>query len=105
MSVAEKVFWDLARNHRLGFEVRRQHPIGGVTVDFYCVEAKLAIEFDGEQHDPVKDEARDMALAALGIDTIRIPNREFFELDKPSQNWLEAIIRRVEERTGRNIPR
>ncbi len=103
MSVAEKIFWELARGHRLGFEIRRQHPVEQYTLDFYCKEASLDIEFDGEQHCPEDDERRDEALRAMGIETIRIPNREFFMIDvnEPSNDWINAIVSKCEERSGR----
>jgi len=108
-SVAEQIFWKIARNNQLGFAIRRQHEIEeGLTVDFYCHEARLAIEFDGEQHDPAADAIRDQRLKSRGIDVIRIPNREFFMLDstaEPRKDWIEAIMRRCEERSGRRVPR
>jgi very-short-patch-repair endonuclease len=33
-----------------GLKFRRQHPIGPYVLDFYCAEAKLAVEVDGEVH-------------------------------------------------------
>jgi very-short-patch-repair endonuclease len=111
MSVAERIFWKMARSDRLGFGFRRQHQIEpGLTVDFYCHEARLAIEFDGEQHDPEVDAARDARLLARGIDTMRIPNRGFFMLDSPAEeavkkDWIEAVIRLCEQRAGRKVLR
>jgi very-short-patch-repair endonuclease len=108
MSVVEQIFWTHARGDKLGFSIRRQHPIAGITLDFYCHEAALAIEFDWEQHDPAYDQTRDAKLLELGIETIRISNREFFMLDKvdgPRPDWLEQIICRCEARSGRNVQR
>lgn len=57
---AEAVLWSALRGGRLGVRFRRQHPVGRFILDFWCAEAKLAIEVDGgihdEQHD--RDEAR-----------------------------------------------
>src|SRR5687768_8122663 len=78
MSVIEKIFWDMSRRGQLGFSFRRQHPMFDVTVDFYCAEARLAVEFDGEQHDLIQDRERDLMLQKHGIDTIRVPNRNYF---------------------------
>jgi very-short-patch-repair endonuclease len=56
---------------------RRQHPLGPYVLDFYCPAAKLCIEVDGWGHNmgnqPDRDERRDTWLAALGIETLRIP--------------------------------
>ncbi|MCL5994855.1 MAG: endonuclease domain-containing protein, partial [Chloroflexi bacterium] len=48
---AEKHLWRLLRDRQFhGAKFRRQHPIGNYILDFYCHEAKLAIELDGSQH-------------------------------------------------------
>lgn len=48
---AEKILWNRLKDNKLGIHFRRQHPIGGYIVDFYCHEVHLAIEVDGEIHD------------------------------------------------------
>ena len=49
---AEAMLWQLLRNRRLaGFKFRRQVPIGGYIVDFYCHEANLGVELDCAPHD------------------------------------------------------
>lgn len=48
---AEKRLWSRLRHRRLAdLKFRRQHPLGERTVDFFCAEAKLAIELDGSGH-------------------------------------------------------
>lgn len=48
-----------------------QEPLLAFIVDFYCPTAKLVTEFDGSQHfeeeHQAKDQARDAALAGLGL--------------------------------------
>ena len=45
---AERLLWSLLRDRQfLGLKFRRQHPLGGYIVDFYCHEARLGIELDG----------------------------------------------------------
>ena len=62
----------------------------------------LAVEMDGEQHDPDRDAARDKALLELGILTHRIPNRRFFGIDEaPYRDDLADIVRLCEARSGR----
>jgi very-short-patch-repair endonuclease len=50
---------------------RRQHPIGRYVLDFYCAEARLAVEIDGMSHDlgdrPRHDANRDAWLNARGL--------------------------------------
>src|SRR4051812_3671931 len=78
MTDAERRLWSQLRKHRLeGFRFRRQHPVAGYIVDFYCASARLAVELDGGQHlDPAgkrRDELRDEALGQLGIRVMRFP--------------------------------
>lgn len=49
---AEKLLWKYLRGRKLdGYKFRRQHPIDGKFIlDFYCFEAKLGIEIDGQNH-------------------------------------------------------
>lgn len=107
MSVVERLFWKISRGGRLGFDFRRQHPVGLYTLDFYCHEARLAIEFDGEQHDPVRDSVRDACMRELGIETLRISNLSVFLLDEAEfpMQWIEEIVSACEARTGRQVPR
>ena len=73
-SVAEEIVWSFLRNRRLGFKFRREYPVLDYRVDFSCAEANLAVEFDGEQHEPIRDAIRDKRLGELGIEVMRIPS-------------------------------
>ncbi|PIQ21436.1 MAG: hypothetical protein COW65_09170 [Cytophagales bacterium CG18_big_fil_WC_8_21_14_2_50_42_9] len=43
------MLWQLLRNKQVNnFKFRRQHPLGNYIADFYCHEAKVVIELDGE---------------------------------------------------------
>ena len=43
--------WQALRGEKLGgLRFRRQHPIPPYVLDFYCAEAKLAVEVDGQSH-------------------------------------------------------
>lgn len=68
-----------------------------------CIVRKLCwwLEFDGEQHDAAKDVLRDDWFRQRGIITLRIPNREFLFIDKPSGDWMERVVQICETRTGR----
>jgi len=77
----EKLMWQLLRNQAVhDAKFRRQHPIAGYILDFYCDEAKLAIELDGSQHLKKKqaayDEERTRALAGEGIRVLRFWNSD-----------------------------
>ncbi|MCG3197115.1 MAG: hypothetical protein GHCLOJNM_01599 [bacterium] len=78
---AEQLLWSLLRDRRfLGFKFRRQHPIEPYALDFYCHEARLAIELDGGQHNEpdarARDERRTAFLEAQGIRVLRFWNNE-----------------------------
>jgi very-short-patch-repair endonuclease len=76
---AEKKLWKYLRDRRfLNNKFRRQHIIDRFIVDFYCPEAKLAIELDGSIHLQQKDYdlLRQNAIENAGIKILRFKNRE-----------------------------
>ncbi|WP_396594161.1 endonuclease domain-containing protein [Brevundimonas sp. R86498] len=47
----EARLWVHLRGRQLGgLKFRRQHPVGAYVLDFYCAEARLAVEVDGQMH-------------------------------------------------------
>ena len=94
MTPAEKLLWKLLRNRRLrGWKFRRQTAISTYIADFYCHELKLIVELDGDVHltpdQSAHDENRDFYLNYLGIDVLRIPNRQLFASPEAT---LEHIV-------------
>jgi methionine--tRNA ligase beta chain len=78
-TVPESLMWALLRDRRLGgTKFRRQHPVGSYVLDFFCVEANLAIELDGGQHAEAhtQDENRSAFLKSQGIDVLRFWNNQ-----------------------------
>jgi very-short-patch-repair endonuclease len=77
MSLPERLLWRNLRGQPCGIKFRRQHPSSDLGIDFYCSDARLAIEIDGKVHDmgdrPARDARRDAWLRAEGIETMRIP--------------------------------
>ena len=76
---SEDRIWSWLRSRRFsGHKFRRQYPIGGYILDFYCSELRLAIELDGSHHaEPwmADYEGRRMALLQRqGIEVLKIPN-------------------------------
>lgn len=49
MTPAEKALWEELRANKLGVHFRRQQVVQGFIVDFYCHQAALVIEVDGDQ--------------------------------------------------------
>src|SRR5437868_3121940 len=78
----EKQLWRALRGRRFaGFKFRRQHTVGEHILDFYCADAKLAVELDGFQHGlpdgMQRDEVREAFLSELGIETRRFWNHQW----------------------------
>ena len=76
MTPPEVLLWTELRGSKLGFKVRRQHPIGPYVADFFVRDARLVVEVDGNSHDfgnhPQRDIERDRYIAARGFRVIRI---------------------------------
>jgi adenine-specific DNA-methyltransferase len=49
-SPPEQLLWARLRHRQLGAKFRRQHQLGPYIADFYCREAGLVVEVDGETH-------------------------------------------------------
>jgi len=96
MGAAEKRLWTLLRRGNLGFRFRRQYPVAGFILDFYCPETKVAVEVDGDFHDKEKDAIRDAKLAALGILTVRVCTSELYPSAVPAADlvWKHCDDRR-----------
>ena len=78
----ERQLWGRLRDRRLGgWKWRRQAPQRPFIVDFYCVEANLAVELDGGQHvdRAAYDAQRTALLGASGLRVLRFWNPEVLE--------------------------
>ncbi len=97
---AEQLLWSLLRGRSFsGAKFRRQHPLGGFILDFYCDEAKLAVELDGSQHQEAEqarmDEERSRILAGqYGVRVIRFWNSEVLS---QTERVLGAIQNALDE--------
>jgi very-short-patch-repair endonuclease len=77
MTPPEIRLWIHLRGKRLqGLKFRRQHPLGPFIIDFYCAEAKLAVEVDGQGHahpDRIDhDRRRTLWLHKHGVRVVRL---------------------------------
>lgn len=93
----EAILWSELKDRRLaGFKFRRQVPVDGYILDFYCMETKVAVELDGDQHFEGEsfeyDAQRDEKLwRRRGIRVLRFPSRSVFdELGLVRESILEA---------------
>ena len=61
MTRAEKILWQKLRKKQIdGFRFRRQHPIDTFIADFFCYQAMLVIEVDGDVHQDTTQADRDI---------------------------------------------
>ena len=102
MSESQKKLWQQLRHHKTGFHFKREVPLEQFTLDFYCHEAKLCVEVDGQQHDDVRDAARDALLEQQSITTVRFASRECFKSPERVAARVKGICI---ERTGRDPDR
>ena len=102
MTPWEKSLWKKLLDHRIGFHFRRQHPMMGYVLDFYCHEAGLCVEVDGEGHERyhrTSDAVRDASLLEIGVMTLRFGNGELgVDLD----GCVERIRALCKQRIGRD---
>ena len=94
---AEVTLWRALRNRSLRYKFRRQHPIENFIIDFYCAQAKLCIEVDGDSHLTEEqgeyDSARTDFLEGLGYRVIRFTNED---VRRDIHAVVEEIIRVIE---------
>ena len=100
LTPAEAILWRTLRNRQMGFKFRRQHPIDQFIIDFYCAQAKLVIEIDGESHfqqgQEEYDQARTKYLEELGYKVIRFTNDDVrYNIDAVAGAILETVENRI----------
>jgi very-short-patch-repair endonuclease len=98
----EKSLWRALRDRRFaGFKFRRQHTVGEYILDFYCADAKLAVELDGSQHGHPegmqRDAEREKFLEERGIATLRFWNHQW---RNNRDGCLLEIWNAVQQRSG-----
>jgi very-short-patch-repair endonuclease len=76
---AEDLLWEILRDRQLcNAKFRRQHQFGDYLCDFYCHDAKLVVECDGEPHHTAKgkqhDAKRDAYLKSQGLTVLHFEN-------------------------------
>jgi very-short-patch-repair endonuclease len=102
---SEDLLWQaLRRKEFRGLKFRRQHPLGGFVLDFYCHAAKLAVEVDGSVHHApdvrARDRDRQTLIEAAGIRVLRV-RAEDVESD------VNAVLHQIHVvlRTYHSMPR
>jgi very-short-patch-repair endonuclease len=108
MPPAEVILWSKLRRQQLGgFKFRRQYSVSNFVI-FYCAEAKLGLEVDGESHfvdgAAEKDSIRQQYIEQQGIRMVRFTNTEVYEcLDGLLESLLKVLNERMRELQTGNI--
>jgi len=105
MSLPEILLWQRLKGSPQGIAFRKQHPISGYRVDFYCAAAKLVIEVDGAAHDmgdrPERDVERTKWLEAKGYQVIRISAADVLrDADAAAQSIVSFAARPLHRASG-----
>ena len=85
MPKAEQALWLKLKGGQIqGFKFRRQYSIDHYIVDFYCVQARLVIEVDGDDHfesniKQENDRVRQAAIERLGLRVLRVTNLDVYQ--------------------------
>ena len=98
LSPAERILWKSLRGRRFaGFKFRRQHPWGNYILDFYCPDASVVVEVDGETHlgREKEDSQRTRWLEQQGLKIFRVWNNQVYdELESVLEGiYLECMCR------------
>lgn len=91
MTNAEKQLWEKLKGKQImGLRFRSQHPIDIFIADFYCHEARLVIEIDGDIHNGQfeYDDGREAEIEKYNIKVIRFSNNEII-------NEIDTVIIKI----------
>ena len=94
-TAAEKYLWQHLRKRQLSnYKFRRQHVFKNFIVDFVCLEAKLIIEIDGNNHkNQVEyDAMRTEFLVSLGYRVLRFTNYGVLNYIQKTLNDISALL-------------
>ena len=82
----------------LGYQFRRQEPMGRYVVDFVCYQRRLVIELDGGQHGEQAeyDAERTRWLESRGFRVVRFWNDAVL---KETDGVLEALLLALQEQS------
>ena len=90
------LWFDYLRNYKPRF--KRQRIVGNYILDFYCEQARLAVEADGSQHYEAKgmsyDGERDLYLLNQGIMVLRFSNRDIWERFEGVKIQIDTEVRK-----------
>ena len=89
----EVMLWRRLRQRPGGFKFRRQHPAGRYVLDFFCSQARLAIEIDGISHDlPERADHDDARLRWLNTNDIQVYRIAAGDVTRDPDAVAEALV-------------
>ena len=96
-TAAEQKLWAELRNRQVdGWKFKRQVPFGNYVIDFFCYDARLAVEVDGATHSTIQEIAKDAERTAFltenGVQILRCTNSE---IEENLDGVLEMIYLRL----------
>ena len=98
MTISEQIIWFkiLSKKQLGGYKFTKQKQVFNYIIDFYCSRLCIGIEIDGESHltetQKEYDSVRSQFLKSLGINIIRISNKDVkYNLEIVKINLLYAI--------------
>ena len=98
MTFHEKLLWERLNLKQInGVRFRRQHPIDFFIADFYCHEARLVVELDGEVHNNQReyDDGRSAEMERYFIKVLRFKNSD---IEENIENVVKSIENKVSAR-------
>ncbi|MGK6354452.1 endonuclease domain-containing protein [Sphingomonas sp. DT-207] len=100
LSLPEVLLWGALKTRPQGLKFRKQHPSGPYFADFYCHQARMIVEVDGDGHNfgdrPRRDAIRDNWFQARGLDVLRVPAREVLR-------DLDGVVRGIVDRAAQRF--
>ena len=101
MTNCEIMLWEKLKGKQImGLRFRNQHPIDIFIADFYCHEARLVVEIDGEVHEGQidYDDGREAEIEKYGIKIIRFTNGQVL-------NEIDSVVNKIKEIVSDRIKR
>lgn len=94
-----KLWYRFLKDHPIRFQ--RQKTIDSFIADFYCYQAKLIVEIDGQQHYTSQGSAYDRDRTAIlmryGLEVIRFTNQEI-------DNQFLSVCSKIDQVVTQRIP-
>ena len=99
--LSESLLWNCLKSRKTGYSFSRQKPILNYIADFFCKELQLVLEIDGGSHFSVeaqeRDKERDRQMHVLGLNVIRVSNKDVRSSPNNVTIWLMEQFKVMEK--------